>query len=483
MPADPIIVWFRQDLRIADNPALVAAVDAGAPVLPVYVLDDATSSDWRMGGASRWWLHHALASLADDLKGINSTLILRQGNSSDVLDQLIDETGAQSVFWNRCYEPDAISRDKALKAGLLDRGIEARSFNASLLFEPWTIETKTGGPYRVFSPFWRACMGKTAGLEHAYAKPKNLQAPASWPASDTLSDWSLTPTSPDWAEGFSKMWQPGTKGALDRLSRFLDDTINDYPDARDCPGVDGTSGLSPHLHFGDIGPRQVYWAARDAADDGRATDKAVKKFVAELGWREFSYHLLYHFPAIPTDNFQDKFDDFPWRQDDDGLRAWQRGMTGYPMVDAGMRQLWQTGWMHNRVRMIVASFLVKHLMIHWHEGEKWFWDTLVDADLANNAASWQWVAGSGADAAPYFRIFNPITQGQKFDANGDYIRRYVPELSKLPDKYIHSPWTAPEEVLDEAGINLGTDYPDPVVDHSDARTRALDGYQEIRKAG
>jgi len=478
----PVIVWFRQDLRISDNPALMAAAETGAAVIPVYILDDDTPGTWKMGGASRWWLHHSLIALTADLASINATLLLRRGNAANVIQALVDETGAEQVVWNRCYEPFAIARDKAIKSALQAGGIATQSFNASLLHEPWTVSTKAGGPYRVFTPFWRACMQDRPAPDAPLKAPETLAAPATMPKGDTLADWALTPHAPDWAEHFSDVWKPGSKGATDRLSRFLDEAVKGYKNNRDVPGIDGTSGLSPHLHFGDISPRQVYYAARAHADRHGASDGQVEKFVAELGWREFACHLLYHFPHIPEGNYQEKFDGFPWRTDADALAAWQRGMTGYPMVDAGMRQLWQTGWLHNRVRMIVASFLVKHLMIHWREGEQWFWDTLVDADLASNAASWQWVAGSGADAAPYFRIFNPITQGQKFDGDGTYVRYYVPELAALPDKYIHAPWTAPADVLNDAGITLGTDYPMPIVNHPQARERALAGYGELKQA-
>ncbi|GGD12414.1 deoxyribodipyrimidine photo-lyase [Pyruvatibacter mobilis] len=482
MSKDRVIFWFRQDLRIADNPALSAAAGTEKEVICLYILDDETPGEWAMGGAGCWFLHHALDSLDKDLKGLGSKLVLRAGNATEVLPDFADEISATAVFWNRLYEPYAIKRDKALKACLRERDIEVESSNASLLFEPWTVETKSGGPYRVFSPFWRACMRDCPSPDEPIKAPKSLKTPKQHPRTEKLDDWGLLPTKPDWAKGFAEIWTPGEQGAKDRLAWFLDEAAADYKDKRDRPGVRATSGLSPHLHFGDIGPRQIYHAARAQAEKQDGTAKSIEKFIAELGWREFSHHLLYHFPSLPTDNYQEKFDDFPWRDNDDDLKRWQEGQTGYPMVDAGMRELWQTGWMHNRVRMIVASFLVKHLMIHWRHGETWFWDTLVDADLANNSASWQWVAGSGADAAPYFRIFNPITQGEKFDPDGDYVRRYVPELANLPNKYLFSPWTAPDDVLKEAGVTLGQDYPEPIVDHSAARDRALGGYDDIKKA-
>jgi len=478
----PVIVWFRQDLRIADNPALSAAAATGQPVIALYILDDETPGEWSMGGASRWWLHSSLEALQDELEQLGSKLVLRRGRADHALADVIAETKATSVFWNRRYEPSAIARDTAIKTELRQQGVTVHSSNSALLFEPWDVKTKTGGPYKVFSPFWRSCMRDLPQPSPPFSAPEALTPGGTKIGTDKLEDWDLLPTRPDWAGGIRDQWQPGSQAALGRLNRFLEDAAEDYTEARDRPGVDGTSGLSPHLHFGELSPRTIYWAARHHADQNPAMTTSIDKFIAELGWREFSHHLLFHFPHIPTKNFQDKFDGFPWREDPEGLQAWQRGQTGYPMVDAGMRQLWQTGWVHNRVRMIVASFLVKHLMIHWREGEAWFWDTLVDADLAANAASWQWVAGSGADAAPYFRIFNPITQGEKFDPNGDYVRKFVPELARLPNKYLFSPWTAPQDVLDEAGVVLGTNYPWPIVSHSEARERALDGYGEIKKA-
>jgi len=478
----PAIVWFRQDLRIADNPALHAAVESGRPVIALYVLDDETPGTWRMGGASRWWLHGSLTQLARDLESINVPLVLRRGNSLSEVRDVVTACSAGAVFWNRLYEPFAIARDTQIKQALKASGTDVTSHKACVLFEPWEAETKSGGPYRVFSPFWRHCLRELDAPGPPLPAPKCGTLAATAPPSESLDDWGLLPTNPDWAGGLRDSWKPGSQSACDRLTAFLDDAVADYKDARDKPGIDGTSRLSPHLHFGEISPRHVYWGAKAQADRHPSASKSIDKFIAELGWREFAYHLIYHYPSIPTDNYLDRFDAFPWREDAENLAAWQQGMTGYPMVDAGMRQLWQTGWMHNRLRMIVASFLAKHLMIDWRSGEDWFWDTLVDADLAVNAASWQWVAGSGADAAPYFRIFNPISQGGKFDPDGDYVRRYVPELAALPDKFLFSPWTAPDSVLKEAGIVLGKDYPEPIVDHASARARALEGYGEIKQA-
>lgn len=469
MPLAPILVWFRQDLRLADNPALHAAIDTGAPVVPVFVLDDETPGHWKRGGASRWWLHHSLVSLARDLETRGAKLVLRRGESKAVLAKLIAETKAGGVYWNRCYEPLAVARDKALKAELEAKGLAARSFNASLLFEPLTVLSKSGTPFRVFTPFWKACLAAEAPPVPTPA-PKKVPAPDVSPESDALEMWRLLPTKPDWAGGFG-IWTPGEAGAQARLKRFVGEALDGYGTLRDRPDIEATSRLSPHLHFGEISPRQCFHAGAGSL-----------KFRSELGWREFSYHLLFSQPDLPETALRPEFADFPWRENKAHLRAWQKGQTGYPIVDAGMRELWQTGWMHNRVRMIAASFLVKHLLQHWRAGEDWFWDTLVDADLANNAASWQWVAGCGADAAPYFRIFNPILQGAKFDPEGKYVRRFVPELAGLPNDYLFAPWEAPAHVLAQAGVTLGETYPKPIVDHGEARTRALAAFQSLKAA-
>lgn len=478
-PQSPVIVWFRQDLRLKDNPALMAAVETGQPVVPLFILDDETPGQWKPGGASRWWLHHSLKSLASDLDRLGSPLVLRSGPSADALDKLVEDCGARGVFWNRCYEPFARARDEEIKASLKDRGIDVQSFNGALLAEPWMIRNKSGEPFKVFSPFWRtlrADLDPGAPLD----APAGLIAPEGPVPSDKLDNWDLLPTRPEWAKGFAPVWTPGETGARDRLIGFFDHGAKHYAGGRDRPDKPYTSALSPHLHFGEISPRQIFAATQLVKDE--IGEKNAEKFLSEVGWREFSFNLLFHFPHLPERNYQDKFDGFPWRDSEKALSAWQTGQTGYPIVDAGMRELWTTGWMHNRVRMIVASFLIKHLMIDWREGEKWFWDTLVDADLANNSASWQWVAGSGADAAPYFRIFNPITQGEKFDPNGDYVRKWVPEIARLPDKYLNRPWEAGPLMLKEAGIELGTTYPEPIVDHKLARERALAASQSLKDA-
>lgn len=474
-----VLYWLRRDLRVTDNPALTAALADGRPVVPVFILDDADAGEWKMGGASRWWLHGSLEALARDLAAKGSRLILRSGPAKTELDRLIADTKAEAVYWNRRYEPWAVRRDEGIKAGLAGRGIQARSFNAALLAEPWTVTTQKGQPFRVFTPFWRAL--RTGLSPELQAPPAAMPAVAADVSSEDLADWALRPTRPDWAGGLAAMWSPGEGGAGDRLEQFLENGLLEYDRRRDLPGVDGTSRLSPHLHFGEVGPRQVWRGAtaQSLAVQGAEMPKATETFLSEIAWREFSYHLLHQAPHLPKAAFRPEFDAFPWAADEGGLEAWQRGRTGYPIVDAGMRQLWATGWMHNRVRMVVASFLIKHLLLDWRAGEAWFWDTLVDADLASNAASWQWVAGSGADAAPYFRIFNPTAQGERFDPKGDYVRRWVPELARLPDRFVHAPWTARPIDLADAGVDLGRTYPRPIVDHGFARGRALAAFKSM----
>lgn len=404
--------------------------------------------------------------------------MLRRGAAGDVISALLRETGAAQICWNRLYDPADIARDSALKTRLTDDGIAVTSCPGNLAFEPWSIRTGADGPYRVFTPFLKACLA-APGPDSPFTAPKSLTPPATWPASDDPGTWGLLPVRPDWAGGLRDSWRPGEAGAAARLATFLDERLPAYARERDRPDIEATSRLSPHLHFGEISARQVWHAIGHAEAAGV---QGTAKFRAELVWREFSHHLLYHFPDLPARNWRDAFDAFPWLDDADGFRAWCRGRTGYPLVDAGMRELWTTGYMHNRVRMVAASFLVKHLLIDWRRGADWFMDTLVDADLANNSASWQWVAGSGADAAPYFRIFNPVKQGERFDPEGAYVRRWVPELARLPDRYIHAPWTAPATVLSEAGVVPGRTYPVPCVDHATARNRALAAYEKVKVA-
>ena len=477
------LLWFRRDLRLADNPALDAAVASGGPVIPVYICDDADAGEWSPGGASRWWLQGSLSALSSEIEARGNRLILKAGPAEAVINELLSETGATSVYWNRRYEPWATRRDEKIKTALKGKGMEARSFNAGLLREPWAITTQKGEPYKVFTPFWKAlrASGEPDQLKPA---PQRIPAPNDFSKSDDLNSWGLLPTKPDWASGLRDAWTPGEDAAQSRLHDFIDAAVFDYQDKRNLPGVSGTSRLSPHLHFGEIGPRQIWHTVIASALDqtGSPMPRGAETYLSEIAWREFSYHLLFHFPELPLKPLRTEFSNFPWANDPDALSAWQRGATGYPIVDAGMRELWTTGWMHNRVRMIVASFLIKDLLIDWQTGEKWFWDTLVDADLASNAASWQWVAGCGADATPYFRVFNPTIQGTKFDPDGSYVRRWLPEVSRLPDRLIHAPWTAKPIELADAGIELGRDYPAPIVDHSIARNRALEKYK-LLKAG
>lgn len=464
------IVWFRQDLRVADNPALAAAAANGS-VIPAYIVDDTDPKP--LGGASRWWLHHSLTALE---KKLGALTILR-GDPIEQLDALIKATGADTVVWNRCYEPHAVARDKAIKARLHETGISANSFNASLLFEPWELKTKTGGPFKVFTPFWRAAKEKMPGKPVDAKRPQCIKPDG---LGVNLSDMGFLPSNPDWAEGWDAIWTPGEGGAMTQFEAFCDNGLLGYGTGRDRPDQNHVSRLSPHLHHGEISPRQIHARIHWLMEEDPRLESDGQKFLSEIGWREFAHHLLFHFPGMPDGNWKPEFDNYPWRQSDDDLIAWQKGMTGYPLVDASMRELWQTGYMHNRVRMVVASFLTKHLRLHWKHGEEWFRDTLVDADLANNAVSWQWVAGSGADAAPYFRIFNPTTQARKFDPDGDYIRKWCPELRDLPGDAVHAPFEADRSTLESAGIELGETYPAPIVDHAKARNAALAGYEQIR---
>ena len=479
------LLWFRQDLRLQDNPALTAALARRGPVIPVYVLDDAGDGGWPLGGASRWWLHHALAALDADLRARGSRLILARGESGAELDRLRRATGAGAIFWNRRYEPAVIARDATLKARWTAEGVEAKSFNAALLHEPHTITNKQGKPFQVFTPFWRHCLELPVEAPARLAAATAIPGPERWPTGKELAELTLLPGI-KWDSGFSEAWTPGETGAAKRLKLFVADAMDTYSDRRNIPGVDGTSMLSPWLHFGELSPRQIWAAVQTVARETGVfpPSNGARVFLSEVGWREFAHHLLFHFPHTPERPLRSDFESFPWADDPDGLklRAWRRGSTGYPIVDAGMRQLWASGWMHNRVRMIAASFLVKHLRLSWVHGARWFWDTLVDADLASNTLGWQWTAGCGADAAPYFRVFAPVLQGVKFDPEGAYVRRWVPELARLPAEHIHAPWEAPAGVLAAAGVRLGNggNYPAPIVDHATARNEALAAFKRIR---
>ena len=476
----PSIHWFRLDLCLADNPALRAAMEHGGPVVPVFIWSPEDEGAWPPGGASRWWLHQSLAALDDRLRAVGSRLVIRRGPTLESLRTLARETGAGAVFWNRRYEPAVSARDAKVKEALGRDGLAVESFNAALLHEPWTIQNQSKKPFQVFTPFWKHCLAKSDPAEPLPA-PKNLPAPAKWPKSLALDDLELEPKS-NWADGLRAEWQPGEAGATAKLNRFLSKAFDNYTDQRNRPDVTGTSRLSPHLHFGEISPRQVWHGLRQMASKrGWPVERwRASQFLSEMGWREFAHHLLFHFPHTPTEPLRADFKKFPWRKDAAWLHAWQTGRTGYPIVDAGMRELWATGWMHNRVRMIVASFLVKDLLLSWTQGTRWFWDTLVDADLAQNTLGWQWTAGCGADAAPYFRVFNPISQGEKFDPQGDYVRRWCPELAKLPGEWLHKPWQAPSETLAHAGVKLGRDYPEPIVSHAIAREVALEAFARIK---
>lgn len=473
------IVWFRQDLRVHDNPALEYAAARGS-IIPIYILDDTTPGHWKMGGASIWWLHHSLQSLSNSLESKGHRLHIFSGDPKQILADLQHQTQADKIVWNRCYEPFSIERDRIIKESMMSVGVEAKSFNASLLFEPWTIKNQQGSFFKVFTPFWKHCLQQS--VDHISPSEQTLEAAI--PFTETmatsvrLDDLKLLPTHPNWAKGFD--WTPGESSALYKLNEFLETSIISYKDQRDYMDKTATSLLSPHLHFGEISPRLVYHRCQELLALGQGDLTGIQHFLSELGWREFSYHLLYHFPELPSEPFRSEFNRFEWGNDPENLIKWQQGKTGFPIIDAAMQELWQTGYMHNRARMIVASFLTKNLLIHWRHGAEWFWDTLVDADLASNSASWQWVAGCGVDAAPYFRIFNPVTQGEKFDPNGTYVKRWIPELQKLDAKYIHQPWSAPLSVLKDAGIRFGHTYPESMVDLKATRNRALEVYAGIR---
>jgi deoxyribodipyrimidine photo-lyase len=459
------IFWFRRDLRLSDNPALVAAAETARTVIPVYIWSPEDDGDWAPGAAQRWWLHRSLEGLAEALRAKGSRLVIRSGPASRALRKLIEETGATAVFWNRLYEPAAVERDRSVEGSLTDAGVEARSFKAAVLFEPREIQTAAGGPYRVFTPFWRACQ-RLPEPASPIKPPRDLPAPGAWPRSLTVGDLGLLPEIP-WHESLEEAWTPGEAGAHGQLGAFIQHALAGYGVNRDRPDREGVSRLSAHLHHGELSPRQAWHAV--AAQRGEAPEKDIEAWIRELGWREFAHHVLFHFPHTPTRPMYEKYADFPWREDHgEMLEAWRRGRTGIPIVDAGMRQLWSTGWMHNRVRMIAASLLVKNIRAPWQAGARWFWDTLVDADLASNTMGWQWSAGCGADAAPYFRIFNPVTQGERFDPSGDYVRRWVPELADLPPKRVHRPWEAPPP-----------DYPAPILDLKTSRQEALAALKSV----
>lgn len=477
--SEKCLVWFRKDFRLHDQPALHAAVSAGYEVIPVFIWAPHEEAPWSPGAASSWWIHQSLVALQADLKAsYGAHLVIRRGNSLEELRELAESTGARKLYWNRGYEPAVIARDLKVEDFMDEHGVDVQNYNAALLFEPWEIETRQGTPYQVYSPFWRAMLelGPPAA---PLPKPKSLLLPERWPKSLALADLKLEPTV-QWAEQMRAYWEPGEAGAQKLLKRFVSEAVTSYDEDRNRPDMDGTSRLSPYLAQGLISPRQIWQAVVQAfGPPDKRKKTAADVYLSEVVWREFAYHLLYHFPNTPDQPLREKFSAFPWEDDPQGFEAWTKGNTGYPVVDAGMRQLWKLGWMHNRVRMIVASFLTKDLRVNWVDGSRWFWDTLIDADLASNTLGWQWTAGCGADAAPYFRIFNPTSQGQKFDPQGTYVRQWVPELSGLRGDLIHDPSSVTPQVLRAAEITLGETYPDPIVHHHQARENALAALAEI----
>ena len=476
----PCIVWFRDDLRLSDHPALHAAAATGRPVVCLYILDETSRHAGLrpIGGAARWWLAQSLRALQKSFGAQGVPLVVLKGSAATIIPGVARDVGASEVFWNAIAQAPHEAVEREIAAALHGLGIGMQAFAGDLLAAPESVRTREGRGLRVFTPFWRRVQALGAPPDPLPA-PRRLR-PGPGLAGETIESLALEPTHPDWAGGLRESWTPGERPAQERLEEFLKGRLAGYANNRDCPDRDGTSGLSPHLRFGEISPRQVWQAAHFAAAERPSLAGDADKFLSELGWREFCRHLLFDVPNLATRNLQPSFDAFPWRQDEAALKAWQRGQTGYPIVDAGMRQLWHSGVMHNRVRMVVASFLVKHLLIDWREGEKWFWDTLVDADAGNNPANWQWVAGCGADAAPYFRVFNPVLQGEKFDPDGAYVRRWVPELVQLPNKFVHQPWEAAPLELASAGITLGRTYPHPIIDHRKGRERALKAYEKVR---
>jgi len=481
MPA--ALLWLRRDLRLSDNPALQTLLDGGYAPVPVYILDE-PRGDWPLGEASAWWLHHSLTALQRSLRARGSDLLIFRGDPQTILPALLKQADSKRVAWNRCYEPAALERDQRIEQALKKQHCETSVHNAALLREPWQHLKRDETPYRVFTPFWKA-LYSIGPARQAIPASDSLPAFEAGKFADTLSvdALELLPAR-DWDKGFYPLWQPGEDGAWRALENFRDSRLLDYPAQRDIPACSGTSQLSPHLHFGEISPVQLWQTLlnRAATTTAAGTISASEAFLRQLAWREFSYHLLYHFPATPAQPLDERFKRFPWRNNyDPDLRRWQRGETGIPLVDAGMRELWATGYMHNRVRMIVASFLTKNLLIPWQEGARWFWNTLVDADLANNTMGWQWTTGCGADAAPYFRIFNPVLQGEKFDSDGAYVRRWVPELAGLDNRHLHKPWTADPEILADAGISLGKSYPEPLVELQQSRREALAAWDRVKR--
>ncbi len=472
------IYCFRNDLRLSDNPALKESIKSKLPILLCYIFDDHSPKQWRIGRASRWWLHHSLNSLQQKIQSLGGKLILRSGIWHEQIVKIAKETQTTEVFCQRSYLPHEIEQENKARTSLLNLGAKLKRFNSYLLYEPEEIQTKAGTPFKVFTPFWNACLNQS-DTQLPLNPPKKIDFSSIKIKSDPLQSWNLLPTNPDWSTGISNSWTPGEIGAQKRLKEFLKKST-EYKNQRDLPASEATSKLSPHLHFGEISPRQIWHQINKRIITDPSATKGAESFLRQLGWRDFANHLIFHWPDLPTQPFKKEFKKFKWKNKTKKLNAWQKGLTGYPLVDAGMRQLWETGWMHNRVRMIAASLLIKNTLQPWQIGEQWFWDTLVDADLAINAASWQWVAGSGSDAAPYFRIFNPVIQSKKFDPQGQYIRKWIPELKHLSNKSIHTPWLASKNELDNAKITLGKNYPKPIIDLKFSRDKALQEYKKIK---
>lgn len=474
----PVIVWFRRDLRLIDNPALCAALKSGATVIPLFIWSYENEGEWPLGGAAKWWLHSSLYKLNLELKKIGSRLILRAGDPLVVLKKLLKETGAKEIYFSRRYEPHALKYDTKIIQDLQKMRIQAKTYDASLLFEPWDLSTPKKTPYQAFAPFWKKIQNKEP--------PLPLQAPKQMPIvalnieSVPLAKLRLEPFV-NWTTGLKSRWQPGEEGACNRLYYFIENHLNHYAKDRDRPDKDAGSCLSAHLHFGEISPRHI-WHAVTKWMPTQVDPKIIEScwtFLAQLGWREFAYHVLHHFPSTPSFPFNHNFNAFPWKENEDHFAAWKAGKTGYPIIDAAMRELWITGWMHGRTRLIVSSFLTKDLLIPWQHGARWFWDTLVDADLASNILNWQSVAGCGPETPPYTQFINPTVQGEKFDPDGTYIKRWLPELSKLGHNHIHRPWTASPIDLELAGVELGVNYPHPIIEHEKAKKRALTAYHHL----
>ena len=474
-----VLVWFRRDLRLLDNPALYSACLDAAEVIPIYIHCPQEEAPWEPGAASNWWLYHSLTKLCEDLRQVRMGLTIRRGSTKRVLKQLVGETEAEAVYWNRLYEPALLERDRSIKKLLTAQDVFVKESNSALLSEPWETLNKTEQPYRVFTPYYKASRSKVQVGEHLYEVPKTENSKVGELKSDNIEALKLLPQI-NWASDFPNHWQPGESGALEQLERFSSATVFQYETGRDQPAHNGVSRMSPHLHFGEISPARIWRELEDRArEEGK--ESQIEAYLRQLMWRDFAHHLLFHFPHTPEREFNPKFESFPWREPDADLyRAWTKGVTGIPLIDAGMRELWQTGWMHNRARMNVASFLTKHCLIDWRAGARWFWDTLVDANLANNTMGWQWAAGCGADAAPFFRIFNPVRQGQRFDPNGEYIKRWVPELVRLNVKHIHQPRPTSSDLAELAHDEEGFDYPPPIVDLVFGRQQALSVYKTLK---